>query len=349
MLRRIYLLVVGLMICSSMSYADITNKTHSHSRFWELFEYSLNANAEFIENNKYSLNFKENVSGWFIWYSFELNYKGHKVQIYTANGGRDDSKEFSIHDISTTKKFDDFTQIFVPIVDLLFGDGLVFGEITSVTPVESFEIGMSEQYMEYHYCWRGYSATSHQLINSGMMSEQLDRSFDFWLGEGHRIGEWLDFVVPVVSKAETWTGELDYAYVAIPQEFDNELHISSEKEAIVKWTLNEHDLSFYLSVGKRMFYFEVKLGESPMLIRSVEERENKLIEYQYNADGCVESLMIRSPESVEIYEYDSEEGFLTRKRTISKGTSDICVEETFDVSKEYRKFTSRHDDIITVE
>lgn len=349
MSRRVCLFVIGLLIFINMGYADVMTNTHSHSRSWELFEYSLTGNAEFIEKDKYSLLFNEKVSGSSVWYSFELKCKGHKLQVFTANGGRDDSYEFSMHDISTSKGIDDFAQIYVPIVDLLFGDGLVFGEFTSVTPADKFETGMSEQYMEYHYHRREYSKTSHQLTTSGMMIEQLGRSFDFWLGEGHPIGEWIAFVEPVVSKTEAKTGALDCAYVGIPEDFDNELHISSEKEAVVKWTLNKDDLSFYLSLGKRAFFFEVRLGESPLLMRSIEEREDKKIEYRYDEGGCVESLKIRLPESLEIYEYDYVEGFLTRKRTISNDAPDICIEEIFDVSKEYRKFTPRYDETIEVE
>jgi len=322
-----------------MSYANVTTATRYYSRFWELFEYSLTGNAEYHQRDKYSLNFDESVSGSLIWYTFEFQYKGHKLHIVTSNGNDSNTKEFSISDINKYKMFDEFTQSYKPVIDHLFDCGLVFTEITSVTPAERWEMGKSEMYLEYNYHSRNFSKTSHNMTGSGMMSEQLDGSFNFWLGEGYPIGEWLEFVEPVIAKTEAKTGASEYAYAATPQDFDNELHIASEKEVIVKWTLLDHELLLYLSVGKREFYFEVRLDESPTVTCSVQLMEDKsAIDYRYDDEGRIEALIYRMSDQTEVYRYDSDKGFLTRKLTIPNDNSDTYVEDIFDTDKEYRKF-----------
>lgn len=339
---RLYILLCGLLICVGIGYAKVMTTTHSYSRSWELFEYSLGGYAEHSDRHKFSLNFDENVSGSYIWYSFKINHIGDKIYFVIGNGGK-----FEIQEIAKSKLVDRFTKAYCPVIDYLYDDGLAFIEITSLARVDRYLMGESDYDMEYRYNSRYYSNTSHQLEKSGQESELLNANFDFWLGEGHPIGEWLEFVEPVVTKKETKTGAAEYVRLATQQNYDNELHI--ENGPIVKWSLLENDLLLYLSVGKREFYFEVSLGESPTVKRSVQLMEdNRAIDYRYDDEGRIETLIIRQPDQTEVYCYDTDGGFLTRKLTIPNDDSDTYVEEIFDVAKEYRKYTPRPDETIVV-
>ena len=190
-----------------------------------------------------------------------------------------------------------------------------------------------QEFWKYSYTVCQYSVEDYQMTKSGKEYGWFYKSFDFERGQGCPYGKWLEFKRPVLTDYRYIQNRHAYRFGDIPADFQYARNIVGRP---LRWSLTDSGfiLSFSPKDGKT-YCLEIKT-DSKMSLSHVVQKDHdgdRLIEHSFAQNGNIASLAIRNQARVELYNYDSDKGFLKTVRILTPGTH--CLEETFDADNEY--------------